>query len=268
MEARRHVRPGVAADASVRRSGQPLLLACDLDGTLLDHEAVPVPGVGEALAELIAAGVLLAVITGRPLQSARRATAALGVEPLIYACYHGALVVEAGGSLIRHQPLPPGPARAVASEVLAQGVAVTVWDIDEPRELEPGQEGGVEPGARVSRLVLHGDPAVTARLLPLLRAEWSGRLRVESIRPGFLGVFAPEVDKGNALRLAAERLGVPLDRTVACGDGAADETLLAAAAVRIAVGGRPHVLGHLPDVVVTDWARLPETLRARVLPLL
>ena len=191
---------------------------------------------------------------------------------VIFACYHGALVVEAGGAVIRHRPLPPGPARAVAAEVLAQGVAVTVWDVDEPRELEPGTSRGDdqddEPGDQVSRLVLHGDPATTARLLPELRAEWSGRLRVEPIRPGFLGVFAPEVDKGDALRLVAGRLGVSPERTVACGDGTADETLLAAAAVRIAVGGRPHVLGHLPDVVVTDWARLPETLRAQVLPLL
>jgi hydroxymethylpyrimidine pyrophosphatase-like HAD family hydrolase len=255
-------------DDSVRRSRQPLLLACDLDGTLLDHEAVPVPGVGEALTELVTAGALFAVVTGRPLRSARRATAALGVEPLIYACYHGALVVDAGGMRIRHQPLPPGPARAVAAEVLAQGVAVTVWDVDEPRELEPGQEGGLEPGAQVSRLVLHGDSATTERLLSELRVEWSGRLRVAPIRPGFLGVFAPEVDKGDALRLIAARFGVPFERTVACGDGMPDETLLAAAAVRIAVGGRPHVLGHLPDVEVTDRARLPETLRARVLPLL
>jgi len=253
---------------AVRRSGEPLLLACDLDGTLLDYEAVPVPGVGEALAELVAAGVLFAVVTGRPLQSARRVIAALGVEPLIYACYHGALVVDAGGTSIRHQPLPRGPARAVAAEVLAHGVAVTVWDVDDPRELEPGRAGAVEPGDQVSRLVLHGDPDITARLLLELRAEWTGRLRIAPIRPGFLGVFAPEVDKGDALRLIAARLGVPLERTVACGDGTADETLLAAAAVRIAVGGRPHVLGHLPGVVVTDWARLPETLRAQVLPLL
>ena len=134
---------------------------------------------------------------------------------------------------------------------------MTVWDVDEPRELEPGQSGGVGPGDEASRLVLHGDPAVTAQLLPELRAEWSGRLRVAPIRPGFLGVFAPEVDKADALRLVAARLGVPLERTAACGDGRADKALLAAAAVRIAVGGRPHVLGHLPDVVVTDWARLP-----------
>ena len=253
--------------APVSPSRGRVLLACDLDGTLLDHDAAPVPGAGEAIAELVAAGALFAVCTGRPLRAARRAVAALGVEPLIYACYHGALVAEASGRVLRHLPLPPREAGQIAAQALAAGVAVTVWDVDEPRELEP-DAGGDEPGDAVSRLVLHGEPGAVARLLGELRAEWAGRLRVEPIRPGFIGVFAPAVDKGDALRFVAARLGVPPERTVACGDGTADESLLAAAAVRIAVGEPPHVLGHLPDVVVASWARLPETLRAQVLPLL
>ncbi len=245
----------------------PVLLACDLDGTLLDHDAVPVPGAGEAIAELIAGGVLFAVCTGRPLRAARRAVGALGVEALIYACYHGALVAEASGRVLRHLPLPPRDAGEIAAQALAAGVAVTVWDVDEPRELEP-DTGGDAPGDAVSRLVLHGEPGTVARLLDALRAEWAGRLRVEPIRPGFVGVSAPAVDKGDALRFVATRLGVPEERTVACGDGTADESLLAAAAVRVAVGEPPHVLGHLADVVVASWARLPETLRAQVMPLL
>ena len=254
--------------APVRSSGEPLLLACDLDGTLLDYESVPVPGAAEAITELVADGALFVVVTGRPLRAARRATAALGVEPVVFVCFHGALIVEARGALIRHLPVPSGPARAVAAEALEGGVGVTVWDVDEPRELDEGAGLEDEPGDEVSRLVLHGDPPVVARLLGELRPRWAGRLRILQIRPGFLGVFSPGVDKGEAMSLVAGRLGVPPDRTVACGDGAADETLLAAAAVRIAVGEAPHALGHLPGVVVTDWARLPKTLRAQVLPLL
>jgi HAD superfamily hydrolase (TIGR01484 family) len=244
-----------------------VLLACDLDGTLLDHEGVPVPGAGAAIAGLVAAGALFAVVTGRPLRAARRATAALGVEPVIFACYHGALVAEASGRVLRHLPLPPREAGEIAAQALAAGAAVTVWDVDDPRELEPG-DGGDEPGREVSRLVLHGEPGIVARLLEPLRTAWSGRLRVEPIRPGFIGVFAAAVDKGDALRFIAARLGVPPERTVACGDGAADESLLGAAAVRIAVGEPPHALGHLPGAVVASWTRLPETLRAQVLPLL
>ena len=151
---------------------------------------------------------------------------------------------------------------------LQAGVSVTVWDVDEPRELEPGDDVSAEPGTAASRLVVHGDPDTVAGLLAEFREEWAGRLRVSPIRPGFLGVFAPEVDKGDALRFLAAHLGVPMTRTVACGDGEADATLLAAAAVRIAVGEEPHELGHLEDVVVTGWARLPAVLRAQVLPLL
>ena len=135
-------------DASARRPGEPLLLACDLDGTLLDYEAAPLPGAGEAVAELVAAGATFVVVTGRPLQSARRATSALGVEPVVFACYHGALIVEADGVLIRHLPVPRGPARAVAAEALAAGVGVTVWDVDEPRELDGGRRRRGRAGGR------------------------------------------------------------------------------------------------------------------------
>jgi hydroxymethylpyrimidine pyrophosphatase-like HAD family hydrolase len=254
--------------AASARSGEPLLLACDLDGTLLDYESRPMPGAGEALKELVRAGALFAVVTGRPLQSARRATATLGIDPVVFACCHGALVVEAGGTVLRDLPVPSGPGHSVIAQALQAGVSVTVWDVDEPRELEPGDDISAEPGAAASRLVVHGSPETVAGLLVELREEWAGRLRVSPIRPGFLGVFAPEVDKGDALRFLAAHLGVPLERTVACGDGEADATLLAAAAVRIAVGEEPHELGHLEDVVVTGWARLPAVLRAQVLTLL
>ena len=250
---------------------EPVLLACDLDGTLLDHEGAPVPGAGEVLAELVGAGAFFAVITGRPLRAARRATTALGVEPVVYACYHGALVADPSERILRHLPLARREARDIAAEALAEGVAVTVWDIDEPRELEPragrGRLTGDPPGDRVSRLVLHGEPVTIASLLDRLQREWTGRLQVRPIRPGFIGVFSSRVGKGEALHFTAARLGVRLERTVACGDGSADEALLAAAAVRIAVGESPHVLGHLAGVTVTDWARLPGVLRARVLPL-
>lgn len=46
-------------------SGEPVLLACDLDGTLLDHEGVPASGVGEALEELVRTGVRFVVVSSK-----------------------------------------------------------------------------------------------------------------------------------------------------------------------------------------------------------
>src|SRR5690606_34828001 len=96
-----------------------VLLACDLDGTLLDHEGEPVPGAGEALVELVGAGVRFAVVTGRSLQAARRAAAALGVEPALYACCHGALIADTRGHVLRHVPLPRREADGIAAAALA-----------------------------------------------------------------------------------------------------------------------------------------------------
>jgi hypothetical protein len=252
----------------VSPGGAGALIACDLDGTLLEDDGSPIPGIGETLSSLAAAGAIFVVCTGRPLHSALRVTAVLGVECAAFACYHGALVVDGSGEPIRHLPVPPDAAWAVAAETLRRGLGVTVYEWDDPRELDPDGGDGEGPGDGVSRLVLHGDPTALTRLLEDLRGVWSARLRIEPIRPGFVGVFNAGAHKGHALRLLAGRLGVPLGRTVACGDAVQDESLLAAAAVRIAVGERPHVLGDVPGVVVTSRARLAGTLRARVLPLL
>jgi len=252
----------------VRRERGPVLLACDLDGTLFDDDGLPLPGVGEAVAEIVGAGAHFVVVTGRPLRSARRATTLLGVEPVVYACFHGALIVEACGRILRHTPLPGRDARQVVRRALTEGVAVTVWDADGPREIEP-VGGSHVPVARlvgdeVSRLVLHGEPGTVARLFTGLRREWRGRLQARSVRPGFLEVLAPQVDKGDALRFVTTALGVAGERTVACGDDAADESLLTAAAVRIAVGESPHPLAGIPEVIVTARGRLPDVLRAKV----
>ena len=74
-------------------------------------------------------------------------------------------------------------------------------------------------------------------------------------------------DKGDGLRLVAAHLGVPPARVVACGD-VGERITAARRRHAVAVGEMPHALGQLPEVVVTSWARLPDTLRALVLPML
>jgi hydroxymethylpyrimidine pyrophosphatase-like HAD family hydrolase len=242
------------------------LLACDLDGTLLDAWGEPATGVGEVLPELAAGGVALVIVTGRPLQSARRATDLLGAAPLAYACYHGALVVDAAtGAWLRHLAVDLAATRAVAVEALRRGLGVTAWERDEPRELVSGEVASL---ACVTRLVLHGEPAAVDGLATDLAGEWAGRLRIEPIRPGYAGVFHPGADKGDALRLLVARLEPPRGAVIACGDSSADATLLAAADVRIVVGDAPGLLSGLPDVVRTSLPGLAATLRSVVAPLL
>ena len=59
--------------------------------------------------------------------------------------------------------------------------------------------------------------------------------------------------------LVAAHFHVPDERIVACGDSAADESLLLAAAVRIAVGDAPSPLRAAAQLVVSQDS-LAETL--------
>ncbi len=71
---------------------------------------------------------------------------------------------------------------------------------------------------------------------------------------GIVDVLHAGADKGDSLRLVAAHLGVPAERIVACGDAAADETLLRTAAIRIAVGDAPASLRAAAQLVVSQDA--------------
>jgi len=225
------------------------LLACDLDGTLLTASGTPAPGIVQALADLSARGARLVVCTGRPLHGAVKAVAALHADPIAYVCYHGALVVDATtGEWLRHLVVPVDVASGIVREALSLGLSVTLYDGDERRELAPAACGAaleLPALAGITRVVLFGDPARVAAALPALAASWGRCTRLERAGGGTVAILPASADKGEGLRLVAAHLGVPLARVVACGDSAADESLLRTAGVSIAVGDPP-------DAALTD----------------
>lgn len=220
-----------------------VLLACDLDGTLLAADGSPAPGIIEALADLDARGARLVVCTGRPLHGAAKATAVLHADPVAYVCYHGALVVDAAeGEWLRHLTIPLDVAARIVREAQGLGLSVTVYDGDERRELAQAASGaalGLPAVSGITRLVVSGDPAGAAAALPGLTASWGRSTRLERAGGGTVAVLPASADKGEGLRLVAARLGVPGERIVACGDAEADESLLRSAGVSIAVGAPP-----------------------------
>jgi len=249
------------------RSQIRALLACDLDGTLIAADGSPAPGIVEALADLDARGARLVVCTGRPLHSAMTAAATLRADPLAYVCYHGALVVDAAtGEWLGHLAIPSDAAAGIVRGAFGLGLTVTLYDGDERRELAPVACGAALdlpalPG--ITRIVLSGDPALVTESFPGLAGTSGPGLRMEHGGDGIVDVLHAGADKGDALGLVAAHFGVPVERIVACGDAAADESLLLAAAVRIAVGDAPPSLRAAAQLVVTQ-DRLAETLRRAV----
>ena len=240
------------------------LLACDLDGTLIAKDGSPAAGIVEALAALDARGARLVVCTGRPLHSAVKAIAVLQTGPVAYVCYHGALVVDVTtGEWLRHLTITVDAATGIVREALEIGLTVTLYDGDERREMAPAACGAaldLPALSGVTRIVLTGAPALVAESLPSLAATWRAGLRMDYDGDGIVDVLHGGADKGDALRLVAARLAVPLARVIACGDSAADESLLRTAGVSIAVGDPPDAaLSHADEQVTQDG--LAEALR-------
>ena len=246
------------------RSQIKALLACDLDGTLIAANGSPAPGIVEALADLDARGARLVICTGRPLHSAVTAVTALRADPLAYVCYHGALVVDAAtGEWLRHLAIPGDAATGIVRQAFGLGLSVTLYDGDVRRELAPAACGAaldlpVVPG--ITRIVLSGDPALVTESFPGLAATSGLGLRMEHAGDGIVDVLHIGADKGDALGLVAAQFGVSVERIVACGDSAADVSLLLAAAVRIAVGDAAPSLRAAAQLIVTQDG-LAEALR-------
>jgi hydroxymethylpyrimidine pyrophosphatase-like HAD family hydrolase len=240
------------------------LLACDLDGTLIAPDGSPAAGMVKALADLDARGVRLVVCTGRPLHGARKAVAVLGAAPYAYVCYHGALVVDAlTGEWLKHLTIAPLTVAGVVDAARELGLSVTLYDGDERRELDAGLPiAAFDPSAcaGITRVVLAGGEIGMAATLPGLATTWGRGIRAERAGGGTVAILPAAADKGEGLRLVAAHLGVPGDRIVACGDSAADESLLLAAAVGIAVGDAPSALRAAAQLVVSQDC-LAETLR-------
>jgi len=245
------------------RSQIKVLLACDLDGALLTADGWPAPGIVEALGDLGARGARLVVCTGRPLHGALKAATTLRADPLAYVCYHGALVVDATtGEWLRHLTIPVAVATGIVREAVGFGLSVTLYEGDERREVDAAALIAALDlsAAGITRIVLTGDPALVAESFPGLATTWGSGLRMEHAGDGIVDVLHAGADKGDALRLVVAHLGVPGERIVACGDAAADESLLLAAALRIAVGDAPASLLAAAQLVVSQDS-LAETLR-------
>lgn len=253
------------------------LLASDLDGTLLDHQAQASPGVRAAIAELQARGVRVIAATGRMARSTRPIVKDLGLDaPMI--CYQGAYV-EGEGEVWRHRQLP----RALSEELLGELEALGPLQINlyagdqlylrrvspeaeaymrlaqvssvQVGRWEEAFEAAASAGAQgATKVVAIGEPARIQALLPEAQARWAGRLHATSSLPHYLEFTEPGGNKGLALAEVAQRLGIPLEATCALGDGLNDLELLNTAGLGIAMGQGPEALHRVAQRVAPPFA--------------
>jgi Cof subfamily protein (haloacid dehalogenase superfamily) len=224
-----------------------------------------------ALERAHAAGVLLAVVTGRRLPSVLPSIAGLGIDPLL-VLNGGALVKDGmNGPILRRELLPTVIGRKVLAVGRQAGVEPVVHDgpngegniiIESGRSLDRSLaaylEGSDPPPRHVPDLALAlvRDPVQIMFVSQVgavraLEAELAARLerqvslaRTEYVERDFalLDVLAAGAGKAAALRFIAARHGVCRERTMAIGDNWNDLAMLEAAGLGVAMANAPEEL--------------------------
>src|SRR5262249_12879709 len=105
-----------------------------------------------------------------------------------------------------------------------------------------------------TKAVVVADASDAARYAQKMRDVLGERAYVTRSLPEFVEMINPKVDKGDALRLVAQRLGATMEEVVAIGDSWNDAPLLRAAGFGIAMGSAPDELRAVAHAVVGDVA--------------
>jgi Cof subfamily protein (haloacid dehalogenase superfamily) len=233
------------------------LVVLDLDGTLLHGRAAVAPDLAEAIRGAIARGCAVTLATGRMPQAARPHWERLGVRaPVIL--YNGGLVLDPGsGRTLSVTTLPPGlpwalyPVYANAPVdplfyredrlfCLLPTLAVRAYSEETGVEAEPipEPEAFLQLGA-FNKCLFIGHPVDLATLREELDPLAAGAGRLVLSRANYLELIPRGVSKGEALRVVAGHLGIPLARTLAVGDQENDLEMLEAAGLGVAVASSP-----------------------------
>ena len=229
------------------------LIGIDVDGTLLDSRGHLPPANRDAIFEAVAAGIHIALVTGRSYPFARPVADALP-ESITLIVSSGAVERSMDGAVLARRLLD----RRVAASVLEatrphRDHAALVFDRDEANQIifetmdweHPGRKaywlrnqhliGQAVPleGALVEdpvEVMFNGAAAAMRLLTEALRLD-AGEFAValtEYVHRDFslVDVTAPTATKGQALAWRAEQLGLQRDEVMAIGDNFNDLEML------------------------------------------
>ncbi len=246
-----------------------LLLALDLDGTLLTSDLEISPDTKKRLREFQDLGHLVTIATGRPLQGALRYAIELGlIAPLILN--NGALVADAQGKVHGLYPVDPHAGADILAycrthtlhcsffigndiymlrqNALAERLHQT-YDLTVPQVAE-NPDKLIHQG--VTNFVIILEPQRLEGVYAEIKARFASRLEVARTGAHFIDIFQPGVSKGWALQELAQELGIAPGNVIAVGDNHNDLDMLEWAGLGVAMDGADELVKGAADYVTTS----------------
>jgi HAD superfamily hydrolase (TIGR01484 family) len=231
--------------ATTAVTGTNLLVALDIDGTLLDRDSRIPSGTVAALDLVRAAGHEVVLASGRSLAGLLPIATRLGLTNGWAVC--------SNGDVVGARTFDPAPVIRRSLDA-APGVRIAVekvgWGWHTSGVFKAGELNGQEKTVLMADLT--AAPATRVALTAPGIHRYTDALRDTGVtvtpqRPDWLDVTAPGVNKAAALDVVRTHLEIPADRTMAVGDGINDLDTLAWAARSVAMGHAPAIVRSAAD---------------------
>jgi len=245
------------------------LLVLDVDGTLIGHGAFPTDRVTEAIRQVQAMGVTVALATGRATEACYHLFELIQLDGL-HIVFDGAAVVEwPSNDLIFLQALPPRAMQKLVelsrqADLFLEIYAHDFYFIEKDGHLARHQQEKLQITPIITDLMSLVDRVkvvkgqllaanakekkqadlITKEMQPFCKMSWS---LDPSNNIYFGNAVARSVSKGGALKDVADYLGIKLKQTLAIGDSYNDLGVFKVAGTNVAMGHAPDSLKALAD---------------------
>ncbi len=253
------------ADDAEAGTGRSLLIALDIDGTVLLEDESFSPGVVDAVRDAHEAGHEIMLATGRAWESTRQIMSDLGLEPEFAVCSNGAVVMRRlEGDPVeyeRHVVETFDPAEVLElvrthlpggryMVELADGERLFTedmhdWNLSRAREVA-FEDLAHEP---VSRVVVVSPEESPEDFLELVEGIGLGGVSYAVGWSAWLDIAPHGVDKATGLEYVREQLGVAPRDVLVIGDGRNDLGMFRWAREH---GGRAIAMAQAPEVVQAE----------------
>lgn len=247
------------------RAPRPLLVATDLDGTLLRSDRTVSRGTQLVLDSVHAAGIEVLFVTARPPRWALDVAHLVGEQGVIVAGNGAFLLDSATGRVLADHAIEPALVSAIVRDLRAAvpGIGFAAETVDGPLyeafypDIHPQWRPADAPvvdltasEAPVGKLLARS-VEIAAEDVPARVAEVVGdRAAVSFSGPEGLAEISPAgVSKASALETWCARRDIPLDRVWAFGDMPNDLTMLQLAGTSFAVANAHPDVQDAADII-------------------
>jgi Cof subfamily protein (haloacid dehalogenase superfamily) len=246
------------------------LIACDIDGTLLNSQHELTSRTEHVLRRAMARGARVVLATGKSFTSSKGLIQHLGLTtPGVYV--QGLVICAADGEVLHSQTLDLDIIQRITTFAEAENLSVLAYsgsrlmmavkdkelmDIlvahHEPRPDIVGPLSRVASDLPLNKLIVSCREEKMPALRKRLREHVDGRAEVVLSTSFLLEILPLGASKGAGLAWLLDYLGVPTDEVLAIGDGENDIEMLRMAAIGVAVANAMPAVKDMADAIVAS----------------